>query len=311
MDETQQMNVAQNMAVNFPQRMVRERVARHCPCCGSSEIIPSPAVLMPFVAHRVFGWTPVVIDASWGLNTIPAGHAYSVCNTLTCEDCGFLFLDIRFSDAELDALYAGYRNEAYTSLREHYEPGYRQRNAALKQGTVDISYKESFLRPLLALPCRILDWGGDTGKNTPFKSDNRCLHIHDISNEPVIPGAQRVRREELERGAHELIINSHVIEHVPYPADMLLEIRALMDEHSLFYLEVPLEEVVRLNASTEARRTGKRHWHEHINFFTRQALLSLIRACDLELVAFEERNIGSEERPAWIFQVACKLAYQR
>lgn len=59
------------------------------------------AILMPFISHRVFNWRPVIIDDSWGLNTIPKGTLYSICNTLCCGDCGLIFLDLRFSDSEM------------------------------------------------------------------------------------------------------------------------------------------------------------------------------------------------------------------
>ena len=57
----------------------------------------SPAVLMPFVAERVFNWKQIKIDKTWGLNTIQNGQTYSICNTLLCSKCNFVFLDIRFS----------------------------------------------------------------------------------------------------------------------------------------------------------------------------------------------------------------------
>ena len=40
----------------------RERIATCCVCCGSDVLKSEPAVLMPFVAHRTFGWYPIVID---------------------------------------------------------------------------------------------------------------------------------------------------------------------------------------------------------------------------------------------------------
>ncbi|HLP82398.1 MAG TPA: hypothetical protein VK141_10480, partial [Nitrosomonas sp.] len=123
---------------------------------------------MPFVAHRVFGWKPVEITDEWGLKTIPSGRAYCICNTLYCTECGLLFSDIRFDDEEIAALYNGYRNEEYTALRDSYEPGYRQRADFLYAGLPHVPDIEQFLVPFLNdSPIRVLDWGGDTGINTP------------------------------------------------------------------------------------------------------------------------------------------------
>ena len=102
----------------------RSRIATHCVCCQGTNLNRSPAILMPFVASRVFGWEPVEITAEWGLRDIRQGFAYPLCNSVQCADCGVLFLDIRFDDAEMSALYADYRGDAYTALRERFEPGY-------------------------------------------------------------------------------------------------------------------------------------------------------------------------------------------
>ena len=53
----------------------RERIATQCVCCGGTRLKSAPAVLMPFISHRAFGWEPVVIDESWGLKTIRSGTA--------------------------------------------------------------------------------------------------------------------------------------------------------------------------------------------------------------------------------------------
>jgi hypothetical protein len=75
---------------------------------------------MPFVAHRAMGIPPLIIDASWGLRTIPPGTGYSTCKSLHCNACGHLFVDYRFNEEEMLSLYTDYRGEEYTSLRDGY-----------------------------------------------------------------------------------------------------------------------------------------------------------------------------------------------
>ena len=53
------------------------RIASICVCCGGDRLSRSPAILMPFIAARIFDWYPVEIDEGWGLNTIQKGTAYS------------------------------------------------------------------------------------------------------------------------------------------------------------------------------------------------------------------------------------------
>ena len=103
---------------NF-EKLPKERIAEFCICCGSKKLKNSPAVLMPFVAERVFNWKQIKIDKTWGLNTIKNGQTYSICNTLLCSKCNFLFLDIRFSDRELSNLYNNYRGSNILNLEKN------------------------------------------------------------------------------------------------------------------------------------------------------------------------------------------------
>lgn len=288
----------------------RPRIASHCICCGGGALASSPAVLMPFVAHRTFGWEPVVIDESWGLSTIRSGHAYSVCRSLACETCGTLFLDIRFSPDELANLYRDYRGEAYTRLRERYEPGYTARNAQLNAGVGYLGAVERFLAPLLAGPVRLLDWGGDTGENTPFKRQAQVFDIFDISDKAVMAGARRVTREQAEAGDYSLVVCSNVLEHVPFPLDLLMEIRPSLSADTVLYIEVPFEALMHGSMDARARGLQKRHWHEHVNFFTEAGLRRLVGQAGLEVLAFEVLSVDSGGRPADLFQVACRLARQ-
>ncbi len=283
----------------------RERIATQCVCCGSKNLLSSPAILMPFVAHRAFGWEPVTVDESWGLLTIKNGHAYSICKSLYCGDCEFLFLDIRFSESELSNLYDDYRGAEYNSLRESYETGYTLRNDILNES---ISYNqdiEDFLKPHLIFPISILDWGGDTGKNTPFKNINEAFDIYDISNKDVIEGARKVSRSEAHSKKYKLIVCSNVLEHVPYPSDLLFDIKKSMNKESILYIEVPLENLV-LNNKDDLHLL-KKHWHEHINFYSEKSLYSLVLNIGLEVIDLKRLQTTSGAESLCFFQVACRI----
>lgn len=284
----------------------RQRLADSCVCCGSGDLVASPAVLMPFIADRAFGWSPVVIDDSWGLKTIQNGNAYSICKTMRCRECDHLFCDIRFSEEEMDAIYVGYREESYVNSRDYYEPGYRERNEAL---TVSVSYKgdiEKFLSPFVRDPLRILDWGGDTGTNTPFEQRRVSLDIFDISGKAVEGDAKVVTREQAMNSKYSLIVCSQILEHIPFPSDVLLSVRQAMDTQSILYIEVPFEEIMRRDV--QDREKIKRHWHEHINFYSKYSMDSLLLNCGLKTLATDVlvAEVGGVE--AHILQVACRLA---
>lgn len=289
-------------------RFKHERVATECVCCGSKSLKKSPAILMPFVADRVFGWKPVVIDDSWGLKSIRNGTAYSICNSLYCSDCGFLFLDIRFSEAELNSLYDGYRGQRYTDLRESYEPGYKIRNDSLNAGINYIAEIEAFLSPHLSFPISLLDWGGDTGKNTPFKEKNNLFHIFDIGSKPVVEGAKAVDKDTVLTTKYDLIVCSNVLEHVPYPGELILDMKKAMGKDTVLYIEVPLEDIVRVSAPRADLSLVKKHWHEHINFYSENSLLQLLSRSGLDVVALRKLNASAGGNSTFLFQVACKHA---
>ena len=285
-----------------------ERLASRCVCCGSRKLDKSPAILMPFVAHRVFGWEPVEITEDWGLKTINNGMAYSVCNSLLCDNCGHLFLDIRFNESEMNSLYEGYRGQEYTELRERYEAGYKERNDGLNSGIDYIPNIEEFLSPHLIFPISILDWGGDTGKNTPFQTSNKLLHVYDISNKPdMIDGAQKISKEIAADNHYDLIICSNVLEHTPFPIDIILSIKELMRPDTLLYVELPLENIIR-KYSPKIGLSKKKHWHEHINFYSENSIMALLGNAGLSIIDFNLLEACAGSNTSWQYQIACKLS---
>jgi hypothetical protein len=285
-----------------------DHIASECVCCGDKDLKRSPAVLMPFISHRVYEWQPVRIDNSWGLQTIPLGNAYALCNSLLCSNCGLLFLDIRFSDLEMGRLYKNYRDDAYTTLRERYEPGYSARNKVLAQGVNYLQKVEAFLTPHLPNKLRVLDWGGDSGINTPFKANEANeIHIYDISGVETTDRLRKVSKETAFNFKYDLIVCINVLEHIPYPRQILSEIKVMMSLGSVLYIEVPLENHVKEFSDMETRLEKKRHWHEHINFFSENALHRLVLNLGLQILSFKIENVNQNSKAYSIFMLACSL----
>jgi hypothetical protein len=67
---------------------------------------------------------------------------------------------------------------------------------------------------------------------------------------------------------------TNVLEHVPYPAKVLDGILDVVVAESIVYIEVPLDAIMSLDGATAL--AAKRHWHEHINCFSKQALATLL-----------------------------------
>jgi hypothetical protein len=261
------------------------QLAEECICCGCSEIASSPAVLMPFVAKRVFGHDPLEIKADWGFRDLKPGLAHTLCHSLQCQECGALFLDYRFTDKQMAALYHNYMDEAYTRQRDHYEPGYAATTA--QHYTFRQSYiadVEAWLAPRLPLQPAVLDWGGGSGMNAPFLGRSRLLHVHDISNVEVVAGADRISSEVLGGEAYDLVVCNQVLEHVPFPDRLIDLIRPALGAETLLYLGVPHEALMRAHPGSLDLATLKRHWHEHINFYTEPSMRRLLERVGLEVV---------------------------
>lgn len=284
------------------------KIADRCICCDGRRLRKSPAVLMPFVAKRVFDWEPVEIAPDWGMQTLSSGMAYPLCNSMQCADCGALFLDMRFDDAEMGRLYLGYRDAEYVAVRERFEPGYSARNALLGERATYLPLVEEMLSPHLTWPLHVLDWGGDTGLNTPFLEKADSVSVYDISGLDMAGHVTAVGRENLSDAPFNLVVCSNVLEHVPSPAGLLEEIVGIMRPGTLLYLEVPLESFVADRIGADDLASGKKHWHEHINFFNETALRALIARCGLKLVHFEVLETAIYERLGRQFCLLCTRA---
>ncbi len=282
------------------------KLAKRCIACDGPRLKTAPAVLMPFIAYRVFGWIPTEITPEWGLRDLPAGMACSVCNSMMCDDCGMLFLDMRFDQEEMSALYDDYRGAAYTAARDRFEPGYAARNAIMLGGSGYNARIEAFLEPYVQPRPRVLDWGGDSGVNTPYRACAAQHDIYDISNRPVVEGARIVDLETVKTSEYDLVVFANVMEHVSNPREALREIVNAMGPRTILYLEVPHEEVVRLIEAPSQRLERKRHWHEHINFFSTQALDAIFESVGLRLIERKSHEVTAGGKNSYVFSIAAQ-----
>lgn len=260
-------------------------IAHRCICCMDSALAKSPAVLMPFVADRVFGHKPLEILPEWGFRDLRPGMAYTLCNSLQCQACGLLFLDYRFTDTQMDALYAGYRDERYNNERDYYEPGYADSSAlCFRKRAGYIAEVERWLSPYLPVRPKILDWGGADGVNTPFLKTAELIHVHDISDMPLVNGVVRADPNQFGKLCYDLLVCSNVLEHVPFPYNFLSTVLPVLTENTLLYIEVPEESLIRDNPDNFDLAPLKHHWHEHINFFTKRSLDILLSRLGLQSI---------------------------
>jgi hypothetical protein len=283
-----------------------ERHAAACICCAGTTLLRTPAVLMPFLAKRIFNYEPVKVTSEWGLRDLQAGMAYSICSTLECAECGVVFLDYRFSDQELSRLYRDYRGADYNAMRTKFEPNYSAIAPHYQGRAVYLDAVESILAPHLPDPPSVLDWGGDSGINSPFRFRANPLHVYDISGVEVCAEATRVTYEQCLDYTYDLIVCSQVLEHVSYPDRILQQIKRLLRQETILYLEVPLEGLFMEPVDNNARGRGKRHWHEHINFFSPSSLNALASRCGFCVLAQDTLPVSLGWRDAMVQTLICR-----
>lgn len=260
------------------------RIADCCICCGSPQLSRSPAILMPFVTMRALGITPIEITQDWGIRDLKQGTSYMPCQSLQCQACGALFLDIRFTDAQMNALYHDYRDADYTRQRDVFEPGYASTVANdYRHRHTYLDTLEAWLAPYLPPAPVVLDWGGGDGTNTPFLGKG-TVHVHDISGITPIAGAIPAPAEP-SNVAYDMIVCAQVLEHVPAPLELLMEMRQRLSPTTRLYVEVPHEALLREHPDSLALAQSKRHWHEHINFFSKRAMHALFARLGLTVLA--------------------------
>jgi hypothetical protein len=198
------------------------KTSTFCHCCGSSNILKSPGVLMPFMAKMIFDYNVFDLDDSWNLYGFQNSKIYFPCKSAQCQICGFLFSDMRFDNDELNNLYSSYREKKYSETREFFEPGYLIKNNLISENMNIINEVENFL-DFAEERTNILDWGGDDGKNTPFLQDSENIFIYDLSDKELLDKCKKINYSELVATAEKQIRLIEKINNSNAPLSIKLE----------------------------------------------------------------------------------------
>lgn len=264
-----------------------------CPVCSCT------------VLRRIGAWTAEIVEPprsiqQGGTNAILkhvlAGHALTT-ETMLCGQCRHLFLSPTFDDAELDRLYSPtataetkrqYRESERVTGRswaeQHAIPAAEQealRLAARHYRPRRLQERVAAVRPPGEIR-KILDFGARTGELTECfpKECQRYVYDKDLSamaDLGVIPlGSFEAIRSN---GPYDLIVLSHVLEHIPYPTHLLIELNASLTPDGVLDVEVPIE-----YCGTILKRRGI-PIGPHVNYFCRSSLLACLRSASLHGIA--------------------------
>jgi hypothetical protein len=86
----------------------------------------------------------------------------------------------------------------------------------------------------------------------------------------------------------------------------LADIRRAMNDDSILYIEVPFEKIVQQGLPD--CETHKRHWHEHINFYSQSSMAALLRSAGYEVLRQYILAVSVAGSDVQILQGACRPA---
>ena len=79
-----------------------------------------------------------------------------------------------------------------------------------------------------------------------------------------------------------------------------------MSKDTLLYIEVPFEELMRFSEGDKDLQLKKRHWHEHINFYSEESLRRLLNTCGLKIIALQQLHASGGANTEYCLQIACR-----
>jgi 2-polyprenyl-3-methyl-5-hydroxy-6-metoxy-1,4-benzoquinol methylase len=267
-------------------------LADQCVVCNGPISTQKTGMVAPFLAERIWGRKAFAITLA------------------RCSHCGFTFFNPRLGQEEENRLYEGYRDERYQQMRFQHEPWYTEKlNRDLSAETEMLDYRRRLLASAMTdyfagqQVKTVLDFGGDQGQLIQ-ELDVPGKYVFDISGTKSRDGVTALHSfEDCRSRSWDLIVCSHVLEHVAFPKTILSQIKELAHPGTLLYLEVPCESPffvstiakriaqILVLCATRTRKAGTMVspralylMHEHINFFAAKSLAALAETMGFEVV---------------------------
>lgn len=281
-----------------------------CLCCGADGLYAEATITAPFLARRALQCTPEITPI------------------LFCGHCGFRFFDRGLTETESFRLYDGYRNEAYFTERNACEPFYTRSAHRRIAECASLPRRQAVVAALskAGAPARfesVLDFGGgDGGLIADFPATERT--VYDLSGAAPVDGVHQASAADMASRHWDLVVCAQVLEHVSDPRATLATLAGLLAPQGLLYLEVP-DEIWSNRTFAGAARDGWLRWlvskrrlliaadtlstacrilfgflppfgfipmREHLQYFTTNALVALVRTSGLHVVRAGHNAVG-------------------
>lgn len=187
---------------------------------------------------------------------------------IACRNCGFLTYSPRPSADDIARKYQHSSTEQATDAPAASASLSRQ-DTRRERRLTRMVLAETKEKPTRGL--RIMDFGGGDGRMLGgLVARGALCHLVDYS-ERVQPGVTKIGNTEHDiptDARYDVIICSHVVEHLPEPRETLAALRENLAPDGIIYIEVPIEVIGQLPAAHEPVT--------HLNFFTPDSLRALL-----------------------------------
>jgi SAM-dependent methyltransferase len=203
-----------------------------------------------------------------------------------CQQCSLVDFTPRPTASDVDAKYRRLGGAASSTVHNpSVTPIDRERSAELF-ATVQAFFEQE--KP------RVLDFGGGTASLMHEFVQRGCeCSLVDYAPE-AIPGVTRLAATMSELSEHvtfDLIVAAHVLEHVPDPRGLVVQLARALGPTGLLYIEVPMEVV--------GGPPLLREPVTHINFFTEPAMFRVLSDAGLNVIrCWTEATIHANGRAA-------------
>lgn len=191
--------------------------------------------------------------------------------SMICNQCGLIFTDPRFSEADLRIKYDAIQELGSVKYRTQLNPPSRLDARARRIHRLVSPH----IKPGSA-KTRVLDYGGASGYNlTPFVPSCDC-GVLDFEQWDLPPGIRYLGKDtaDLRNGEiFDVILLLHTLEHVVRPRALITELSRALAPDGILYVEVPLE------CFREWRRIVEPL--THVNFFSEESLCNCLESCGL------------------------------
>ncbi len=188
-----------------------------------------------------------------------------------CSECGIYFNDTLAKPDDFQKYYAS--NDYYSEARTGGSGGYSKSDA--ERYARIFAEIEPFINienpAILDFGCGkggMLQWLKERGYENlvGIESGDRCRkHVRSALHIPVYESVSQV-----EDFSADIIILSHILEHLYSPGEILRELQRISKDATVFFLEVPNSQ-----AYLEKEFVWEKLYFEHLNHFTEQSLKRL------------------------------------